>query len=150
MTIGESMRKARKNAGLTLQKLAFFSNSTTSFLSRLERDMFNPNIKKVIEFSDVIGISIDDYIGREEYRRCSKTSVKLTIGQSIQKTRESKGVSIDKLVEMTGYEKRDLNNWEKDRRSPRLIAVIDIADALGVSIDELVGHEVKRKEGAEK
>lgn len=147
MTIGESMRKARENAGLTLQKLAFFSNLTTSFLSRLERDMFNPNIKKVIELSDVIGISIDDYIGRKGYRRNLKTSVKLTTGQSIQRTRESKGISIDKLVEMTGYEKRELNNWEKDRHSPRLIAVIDIADALGVSIDELVGHEMK--EGAE-
>ena len=147
MTIGESMRKARENAGLTLQKLAFFSNSTTSFLSRLERDMFNPNIKKVIELSDVIGISIDDYIGREGYRRCSKTSVKLTTGQSIQRTREIKGISIDKLVEMTGYEKRELNNWEKDRHSPRLIAESDMAEALGELIEEHVGR--KEKEGAE-
>lgn len=143
MTIGESMRRARKNAGLTLQKLAFFSNSTTSFLSRLERDMFNPNIKKVIELSDVIGISIDDYIGRKGCRKRLKVSCKLTIGQSIQRTRESKGVSIDKLAEMTGYEKQELNKWEKDRQSPRLMVVIDIADALGVSIDELVGREVK-------
>lgn len=143
MTIGQSMRKSRKNAGLTLQKLAFFSNSTTSFLSRLERDMFNPNIKKVIELSDVVGISIDDYIGRKESRRHLKASVKLTIGQSIQRTRESKGVSIDKLAEMTGYEKQELNKWEKDRQSPRLMVVIDIADALGITIDELVGREVK-------
>ena len=37
--------------------------------------------------------------------------------------------------------------WETDIQMPKITSEIDIADALGVTIDELVGRKVK--EGAE-
>lgn len=67
----------------------------------------------------------------------------LTIGQSIKKVRESKKITQTKLAEITGHSRCVICKWETDKRTPLITAVIDIADALGVSIDELVGREVK-------
>ena len=49
-----------------------------------------------------------------------------------------------KLAEMTGYDPSVISQWENDKAVPRLTSVIDVADALGISIDEFVGHEVKK------
>lgn len=71
----------------------------------------------------------------------------LTIGQAIRKARKAKKVTQDELAEKTGYYRSIISRWEKDAQTPKITAIIDIADALGVSIDELVGRKVK--EGAE-
>lgn len=47
---------------------------------------------------------------------------------------------------MTGHHATVISNWENDIQMPNLMSVVDIADALGVSIDELVGYEVKRND----
>lgn len=71
--------------------------------------------------------------------------VELTIGQAMKRTRKSKGISGRKLSEMTGYHATIISRWENDIQMPNLGSVIDVADALGVSIDELIGREVKSK-----
>lgn len=67
----------------------------------------------------------------------------LTIGQSIKKARKAKKITQAKLAEIIGHSRGVICKWETDKRTPLITAVIDIADALGVSIDELVGREVK-------
>ena len=51
-------------------------------------------------------------------------------------------MTVDELAERSGYHAKQIWTWENDTFLPRLTAVIDIADALGISIDELVGHIV--------
>jgi DNA-binding XRE family transcriptional regulator len=60
----------------------------------------------------------------------------------MRKARKKKRMTVDELAERSGYHAKQIWTWEKDTFLPRLTAVIDIADALGVSIDELVGHIV--------
>ena len=69
----------------------------------------------------------------------------LTIGQAMRKARKRKGITGKQLAERTGYHPNIVVRWEKDQTTPMITSVIDVADALGISIDELVGHEVKNK-----
>lgn len=70
--------------------------------------------------------------------------VELTMGESMRRARKKRGASMRKLAEMTGYDPSVISQWENDKAVPRLTSVIDVADALGISIDEFVGHEVKK------
>lgn len=67
----------------------------------------------------------------------------MTIGQSMRKARKNAKLTIKELAEKSGYSRNNIQGIETDIHTPRISTVIDIADALGVSIDELVGHEVK-------
>ena len=69
--------------------------------------------------------------------------VELTIGQAIKRARKSKGISGKALAEKMGYHPNNVSKWETDQSYPRITTIIDMADVLGISIDELVGHEVK-------
>ena len=69
--------------------------------------------------------------------------VELTIGESIRRARKKKGISSRELSMKTGYDPTCVSKWENDKAVPKITSMIDIADALGISIDELVGHEVK-------
>jgi DNA-binding XRE family transcriptional regulator len=67
----------------------------------------------------------------------------------MRKARKKKRMTVDELAERSGYHAKQIWSWEKDTFLPRLTAVIDIADALGISIDELVGHIVGGEIAAE-
>ena len=67
----------------------------------------------------------------------------MTIGQSIRQHRKKAKLTIKELSEKAGYSCNHIQRVEKDEQTPRITTIIDVADVLGVSIDELVGHEVK-------
>ena len=65
----------------------------------------------------------------------------MTIGQSMRKIREDKGYSRQKLENESGVPFNSIIKWERDAHLPNILALIDIADALGVTLDELVGRD---------
>lgn len=68
-TPGYHMRVARMAAGLTVQQLADKSGYTASTISGMENNTRSPMLLTVIDLADVLGLSIDDYIGREVPKR---------------------------------------------------------------------------------
>ena len=68
-TMGQSMREAREKAGLTLSGLADMSGVLVSSLGRYERDVTIPGIMNLVSLTDVLEISIDEYIGRNPFGR---------------------------------------------------------------------------------
>ena len=74
----------------------------------------------------------------------------MTIGESIRKIRKARGMTLKQLAEKSGYWDRHLQMIEVGDRTPKITTVIDIADVLGVSLDELVGRKMDFKEGVEK
>jgi len=64
LTIGEAMRAARLEAGIRQNKLAECAGIKHSLVSDYERDMRYPALPTLISLADVLGISIDEYIGR--------------------------------------------------------------------------------------
>lgn len=65
----------------------------------------------------------------------------MTIGQAMRKAREDKGFSRQKLVNKSNVPFYSIVSWEKDLHVPNILSLIDIANALDISLDELVGRK---------
>lgn len=66
------------------------------------------------------------------------------IGANIRKIRKSKSMKLKELAEKAGYSYNHIRKVETDIHIPKITTAIDIADVLGVTLDELVGREVKK------
>ena len=62
-TIGQTMREHRKNAGMTMKKLADLAGVHPQTLGSYERDEATPGAFSLIALSEALGISIDEYLG---------------------------------------------------------------------------------------
>ena len=63
-TIGEAMLRARRRAGYTVRELAEEAGVGQSTIYRAEGNELYPSLMTVVACADVLGISIDEYIGR--------------------------------------------------------------------------------------
>lgn len=68
---------------------------------------------------------------------------RMTMGKSIEQCRESKGLTRSELAKKSGVCVQSLYYWEGDLVNPRADLLIYVADALGVTLDELVGRTVR-------
>ena len=62
------------------------------------------------------------------------------MGERFQAVRLRKHMTQAKLAAASGLPLRSIQEWEQGTRIPRWDRVIQIADALGVSLDELAGR----------
>ena len=65
MTLGESARKARKDAGITQNKLSEISGVAASTIFSIESADRNPAVLTVEALAMALGISMEQYIGSE-------------------------------------------------------------------------------------
>jgi transcriptional regulator with XRE-family HTH domain len=61
-----------------------------------------------------------------------------TIGQRIARFRKARGLARAELAERVGTSETYIGHWETGYRRPSMESCITLADALGVSLDELV------------
>ena len=66
----------------------------------------------------------------------------MTIGEAAKQARLRKGFSIQELSVKSGVTLNTIYRLENDRNIPLISTVELLADALGMSIDEYVGHRV--------
>ncbi len=66
-----------------------------------------------------------------------------TIGEYMKMCRREKGFTQNKLAELSGVTRDNIRRYEEDKNYPSIMNVICIADALDVSIDELIGRSRK-------
>jgi transcriptional regulator with XRE-family HTH domain len=62
------------------------------------------------------------------------------MGERLQRLRHRAGLSQSELAKAAGVPLGTLRGWEYGRRKPLLDAAAKLADALGVSLDELAGR----------
>jgi transcriptional regulator with XRE-family HTH domain len=62
----------------------------------------------------------------------------MSFGSALQRLREQAGLSQSQLALKASVPIDSLRNWEQGRVLPRIDAVIRLARALGVTVDELV------------
>ena len=77
--------------------------------------------------------------------KSTKRSVK--ISTRMRQARESRNITQAQLAEMTGLMPSAVSHFEAGRRAPSVENLWRLADALGMSIDELVGR-AEKTEGA--
>mgnify|MGYP002627195999 CR=1 FL=1 len=64
-------------------------------------------------------------------------------GQYMRAARKKRGLSLRKLSELSGYHANTIFHLENNTRHGNIDTITDLADALGISIDEYVGHKRK-------
>ncbi len=67
----------------------------------------------------------------------------MTIGESMKAARERAGLTRRQLSERSGVHAVTIGTQERGERIPSLLSVIDLADSLGITIDEYIGHCVR-------
>jgi transcriptional regulator with XRE-family HTH domain len=67
----------------------------------------------------------------------------MSFGNNLQALREAAGLSQSELAEKSGISVKTIQNWEIDRNSPRMDALVRLAHALGTTLDMLVIHRHK-------
>ena len=72
------------------------------------------------------------------------------MGNRLAKLRRGKGLSQAKLAAKAGIPVGTLRCWEYGRRKPLLDAAALVAQALGISLDELAGISAPQPEPAKK
>lgn len=69
----------------------------------------------------------------------------MTQGEYMRKARKCAGLTIAQLSELSGISDAAICALERNvNRNGRIDTIEMLADALGLSIDEYVGHEVRR------
>ncbi|MBP5461213.1 MAG: helix-turn-helix transcriptional regulator [Lachnospiraceae bacterium] len=69
----------------------------------------------------------------------------MTRGQHMRACRKAAGLSLRELDAMTGITFVTINRLELDHHAGNIATIEILADALGVSIDEYVGHGVREE-----
>lgn len=64
----------------------------------------------------------------------------MTVGEAMKVARQKAGLTQEELATITGISAPSLNHYENDKHMPRVDTVEMLADTLGISIDEYVGH----------
>ena len=68
MSIGEELKSHRLANNLSLLELEKATGISNQNLSRWERDLVLPNIQFCIQLANFYEISLDELVGREEYK----------------------------------------------------------------------------------
>ena len=63
----------------------------------------------------------------------------MTTGQQIKAARQKAGMTQAQLAEKLGIPYQSIGQWERDARNPKLDTLKRIADALNITIQELIG-----------
>lgn len=72
-----------------------------------------------------------------------------TIGQRIKAARQRAGLSQAELADKMGRPYQSIGQWERDISSPKFSSLEEIADALGISIEELICGDKPEKGDSE-
>ncbi len=70
----------------------------------------------------------------------------MTMGQRIAQLRKTKGLSQEELAELVGVSRQAVSKWELDEAQPEASKIILLAQALGVTTDQLLlGEEADQQ-----
>lgn len=148
--IGENIKKYREIANLSVKELAKAIKCTEGTIRRYEKGERIPTIEYLQLLAKSLDMSIEDLASEEELEKVKKKTgfnyeLKETLSKNIIKFRTKRGISQKQVSEETGIAIAALNKYEKGMVLPNLEAIIKISDVLNVSIDELIGRNIKKE-----
>lgn len=71
----------------------------------------------------------------------------ITMGKRIKEIRKKKGITQEKLAELTGLSSAHISNIETAHTKVSLSSAVSIANALKISLDEIVGDSLVSRIG---
>lgn len=93
LSLGKTIRTARKEVGLTMNELAEKTDLTQGYVSKIENDLKVPAKEVLQKISNILKIPFIELMTKAGYIK--------TFGQSVREFREEKGWSLDELERET-------------------------------------------------
>lgn len=62
IVIGSRIRQYRQERGITQEDLAFQINSSTAYISNIERGIKKPSLEKLVVIAEVLHVTVNDFI----------------------------------------------------------------------------------------
>ena len=75
------------------------------------------------------------------WRQVEDKVMKETFGQRLSRLRKEKGLTQEEIASKVTISPQAVSKWENDISSPDILTLGQLADLLGVSVDELLGRE---------
>lgn len=125
MNLGQIIRDFRKERGLTLNELADKIEISPSYLSALERNIRKPSVQVLRKISDKLNIPVNYMVGDRE---------EVLTGKKLTYIRESRGLSIEDLSEISDIPAGQLTKFEEGVEVPDLETLKKISSGLNVTI----------------
>ena len=72
--------------------------------------------------------------------------MKETFGQRLQRLRKERNLTQEEVAEKIGITPQGISKWENNLSSPDINILLNLADILGVSVEELLGKEKEKTE----
>ena len=145
MTIGEKIEALRRSKGLTRAEAdkLIDPNGTGVRFDRWELYGGIPGWYYSVILTDIFGTTLDELYLDHSPIECPHIEAD-SLGERIRKHRLLKDLTQKQLAALIGVQQKPVSDWEIGSYEPSMKSVIKIADALGVSLEELAGRtEVK-------
>ena len=133
MNIGENIKKYRKLKGLKQSELSELSSISRVAIGNYERGERTPNIDIVKQIANALDVSIQELVTEEPYRRSH-----MNIGENLKVLRKIKKLSQQDLGNKLGVSGAYIQQIENNKKNPSIKTFNKIANALEVSLDELL------------
>lgn len=133
--IGKKIKQVRIKSGISQKDMAMRLGISQSSWSNYENGYREPGINLIYLFCKEMGVTIDELIWMEI----------MTIGENIKKYREKKGLTQKELGAALGLAEITIRQYESNKREPKYEILFSIADALNVSIDDLMNIDTGKR-----
>ncbi|MGQ9823673.1 MAG: helix-turn-helix domain-containing protein [Desulfotomaculales bacterium] len=125
MILGQKIRDFRKERGITLGRLAEQLDISPSYLSAIERGIRKPSISVLKRISEALNVSITYLLNESEDEATA---------EKLRFIRESRGLSIEELAEISEIPVASLKKYENGQAVPDLEDLKRLSEALNINL----------------
>lgn len=128
---GEILRKCRKKAKLSQEKVAEIINTSRSNISKYENEELEPNIETIIKFCELYEITSDELLGIDKTKK-----EKVHINYSINQTgnHNTANMNINKQQKKEGNKMKEIINLAWTIISCPIVIPFEIIGMIGIII----------------
>lgn len=158
---GQKVTALRKQQGMISSHFAKKVGVAPNTLSQWEKDETMPTWNSVVKLAKACGITAKDLVGEDTVKQLAAHKRELAkknstrgyyfgyiegLGDRIYHLRKKAGLTQKQLAKKAGLSYRAISTYELDRVSPSSKAAQKLADALDVTLEELLGKDVLHAE----
>lgn len=71
--------------------------------------------------------------------------IRALVGRNFSRIRREKGLTQEQIEELSGFSQQYLSGLERGKRNPTILSLYELAQALGVSLDELITTDISER-----